>query len=81
MTRINIHEAKTHLSRYIDKVLEGETVIICRRNEPVAELRATPVVRKEPRPMGLGRGLVHMDDSFFDPLPDELLDLFEGKGE
>jgi antitoxin (DNA-binding transcriptional repressor) of toxin-antitoxin stability system len=53
---------------------------ICRGNEPVAEIRAIPAVGKEPRPMGVARWLVHMDESFLDPLPDELLDLFEGNG-
>lgn len=79
--RINVHEAKTHLSRYLDRVAEGETIIICRRNEPVAELRPTTHLRKEPRLLGLAKGQVHVPESFFDPLPDDLLDRFEGKGE
>ena len=81
MIRINVHEAKTHLSRYLERVAEGETIIICRRNEPVAELRPTTHQRQEPRPIGLAKGQVHVPDSFFDPLPDDLLDRFEGKGE
>ena len=40
MIKVNIHEAKTHLSRYIDQVEHGDVVVVCRHNRPVAELRA-----------------------------------------
>ena len=80
MTRINVAEAKTHLSRYLERVERGETVVICRRNVPVAELRAVPRERTDPRPIGLMKGEFAIPDSFFEPLPDDLLDLFEGKG-
>ena len=40
MIKVNIQEAKTHLSRYIDQVEQGAVVIVCRHNQPVAELRA-----------------------------------------
>ncbi len=50
MLRVDIHEAKTHLYRYVDDVERGEIVVICRHNKPVAELRLItvepPVVRK-----------------------------------
>ena len=44
MTKLNVHEAKTHLSEYLDRLERGEedVVTICRRNEPIAELRALP---------------------------------------
>ena len=45
MIRVNVHEAKTHLSRYLERVAEGESVVICKRNIPVAELR--PIVQPE----------------------------------
>lgn len=38
MTRVNIHEAKTHLSRYVKRVVKGKTIVVCLRNVPVAEL-------------------------------------------
>ena len=79
MIRINVHEAKVHLSRYLDQVQAGERVVICRRNVPIAELRAIGEARTEPRPIGLARGKVSVPGSFFEPLPDELLDLFEGR--
>ena len=42
MIRVNVAEAKAHLSRYLESVERGETVVLCRRNVPVAEIRALP---------------------------------------
>ncbi len=81
MTRITVAQARAHLSRYLARVAEGETFVICRGDEPVAELRPTTRQRKEPRPLGLAKGQVHLPDSFFDPLPDDLVSRFEGEGE
>jgi len=52
MTTINVHEAKTHFSHYLDEVAKGETFILCKRNKPVAEIR--PIVARvaEKRPIG-----------------------------
>ena len=80
MKSINVHEAKTHLSEYLAQVEAGETVVICRRNKPVAELRPVAPERKTPRPIGLAEGQVKILPEFFEPLDDELLNLFEGKG-
>lgn len=79
MTTVNVHEAKAHLSEYLARVEAGETVVICRRNKPIAQIKALPQPRKQP-PMGLAKGEVTLHPSFFDPLDDELLKLFEGKG-
>ncbi len=79
MIRINVHEAKTHLSRYLERVEAGEVVVLCRRNVPVAEIRPLPSERTEPRPIGLHRGRFAVPDSFFEPLPEELLEAFEGR--
>jgi antitoxin (DNA-binding transcriptional repressor) of toxin-antitoxin stability system len=57
----------------------GERVLICKRNRPVAELHAVESARTAPRPIGLGRGQVTVPPAFFDPLPEEMLDAFEGK--
>jgi antitoxin (DNA-binding transcriptional repressor) of toxin-antitoxin stability system len=80
MKTVNVNEAKAHLSEYLAQVEAGETVVICRRNKPVAELRQLTPVRTEPRPIGLAKGTGHVPPEFFEPLDDELLDLFEGKG-
>ena len=58
MKMVNIHEVKAKLSEYLDVVAQGETVIICNRNQPVAELRAVAKKRTEPWPIGLGRGTI-----------------------
>jgi antitoxin (DNA-binding transcriptional repressor) of toxin-antitoxin stability system len=76
MLKTNIYDFKTHLSQYLSKVKEGEIVEICERNVPVAILRAIEQVDSEPRPMGLAKGLVEIKEDFFNPLPDELLNLF-----
>ena len=75
---LNMQEAKTHLSRHIAGLKAGDRIILCRRNRPVAEIRPLEGGTDEPRPVGLGRGLAEVPDSFFDPLPDDVLDAFEG---
>lgn len=81
MIRLNIHEAKTHLSSYLARLEAGETIVLCRRNKPLAEIRGLKQARTEPRPMGLAKGKVHIDDAFFEPLPDAILDAFEGRSD
>lgn len=71
MIRLNIHEARAHLSRYLARVAAGETVVICNRNVPVAELRPLPGRRTRRRPIGLARGVLVVPPSFFEPLPEE----------
>ena len=72
---VNVHEAKARLSELLDLLEKGETVIICRRNRPVAELRLY-CDRYEPRPIGLCPELAPLDDAFFEPLPAEWMDAF-----
>lgn len=79
MRIINIHEAKTHLSRLAEEVAAGEEVIVAKAGKPVMKL--TPLVSvQKPRKFGLLKGKIRMADDFGAPLPDELLDAFEGKG-
>ena len=79
MKRVNVHEAKTHLSRLLDDVESGETIIVCRRNVPVAELRPRRHRPGGPRPIGLERGRLRVPDEFFEPLPDDLIASFSGE--
>ena len=74
---VNIHEAKTHLSRLLQRVAEGEEVIIARAGVPVAKL-VLIVVKKNVRPLGFARGEIWVADDFNAPLPDDLLAAFEG---
>ena len=80
MIRINIHEAKTQLSRYLARVQEeGVTIQICRRNVPIAEIRALPARSDTPRKLGQLKGRFEVPESFFEPLSEELLSAFEGQ--
>lgn len=77
MKSVNIQEAKTHLSRHLRRVRQGETLIICDRNTPVAELRPLAPSRGPKRPLGVLRGsVVQMAESFNDPLSDEEMAAF-----
>ena len=79
MIRLNIHEVKTHLSRYLAKLARGETILLCKRNIPIAEIRPLPKRRKGKRPIGLAKGKFKVPPEFFEPLPAELLDAFNGQ--
>lgn len=76
MTTVSVHEAKTHLSRLIERVLAGEEVVIARNKEPVVRLVREGPPKKKPL-LGALKGKVKfdLDDGFFDPLPDEYLGL------
>ena len=72
MEQINIHTAKTQLSRLI---AEGKEVVIARYGHPVARLVPIKPLQKDRQP-GTAKGKVKMTDSFFDPLPDNVLNEF-----
>lgn len=78
MKMVNIHDVKARLSEYLDLVNKGERVLICRRNEPVAELRPWAMPRTTPRPLG-GTDLA-VPDAFFTSLPDDEVEGFYGEG-
>ncbi len=78
MIKVNIHEAKTHLSRYLARLEKGEKILLCRRNVPIAEIRPLPAERTKPRPLGLAKGLFKVPEEFFEPLPDGLEKAFRG---
>ena len=79
MIILNMHEAKTHLSRYIKELEKGEKILLCRRNKPIAEI--IPVEKKpvKERPIGLAKGEFTVPQSFFDELPQNLLKYFSGE--
>ena len=80
MATITIHEAKTHLSKLIARAEAGEDIVIARGKEPV--IRLVPLAASQkPRVPGRLKGLEPLPDSFFfDPLPEEELRLWEGRG-
>jgi prevent-host-death family protein len=80
MIQVNIYEIKAKLSEYLDRVARGDKVVIYRHNKPIAELRAVEETVTEPRPIGPlpGRPLFQVPASFFDPLPEAELELWDG---
>lgn len=72
---VNIHEAKTHLSRLLNRVAAGEEIIISKAGKPIAKL--TPVRERGPRRFGIDAGVFEVPDDFDAALPDEMLRLFE----
>jgi len=73
MNSVNIQEAKTHLSRYARRVKAGETIILCERNKPIAEIRPLPKAKRKVR-LGLYEGQFVVPDGFNAPLTE-----FEGE--
>ena len=72
---VNIHEAKTHLSKLLERVADGEEIVIAKAGKPVAKLVA--IASKRPRfQFGSAKGEFVVPDDFNDPLPKEVEDLF-----
>jgi prevent-host-death family protein len=80
MIRVNVHDAKTHFSKYLEAAEKGETVVVCRRNVPIAEIRAVQSRRRRP-PLSKPTDGFHVPASFFDELPDDILRAFYGEDE
>lgn len=74
----NVHDARTHLSRLLDRVAEGEEVIIAKSGRPVAKLVR---VAFEPRKPGRLKGRIRIGPDFDEPLPEEILTAFRGEAE
>ncbi|MGQ0733866.1 MAG: type II toxin-antitoxin system Phd/YefM family antitoxin [Acidobacteriota bacterium] len=72
---VNIHEAKTHLSRLLERVAHGEDIIIAKAGTPIARL--VPIASDRRRPLGLDVGRVVIAPDFDAPLPDDVLRDFE----
>ncbi len=79
---VNVHEAKTQLSKLLDRAHEGEEIILAKAGKPYARLVPLTPLRPEPPIFGSLAGVVPpIDDSvFFDPLPEEELLAWEGGG-
>jgi prevent-host-death family protein len=76
MAEVNVHEAKTHLSRLLRRVQAGEEIVIARGGVAIAKL--VPVERRVARVLGEDRGRFEVPDDFDAPLPEDVLDTFEG---
>ena len=73
--KVNIHEAKTHLSRLLERVAMGEEVIIAKAGTPVAKLVPIKQTNRGFK-FGSAKGKMVIADDFNDPLPKEIEDLF-----
>jgi prevent-host-death family protein len=78
MKKVNTHEAKTQLSRLLRRVAAGEEITIANRGVPVARL-VPLTANKVQRTLGIFRGEFSVPDDFDAPLPEDLLNLFEGR--
>jgi prevent-host-death family protein len=73
---VNMHQAKTSLSRLVERALAGEEVVIARNGEPL--VRLVPVPKKtKPRVPGRGKGQIWIAPDCFDPMSEEELNLWE----
>lgn len=78
MITVNIHEAKTNLSKLLNLVIEGQEVVIAKAGKPIAVIK--PIEEKKPiRKPGCLKGKLHIPPDFDDPLPDEILKYFNGE--
>lgn len=77
-TQVNMHEAKTHLSRLVDRAAAGEEIVIARAGRPAARLVPLSAARP-PRQPGYWEGKGHIHDDFDDPLPAEIEAAFRGE--
>jgi len=76
MSQVNVHEAKTHLSKLLTRVAAGEEIVISKAGKPVARLVPWKQNAKQRTP-GLDNGLFTVPDDFDSPLPREILDSFD----
>jgi prevent-host-death family protein len=74
---VNTHEAKTQLSRLLRRVVAGDEITIANRGVPVARL--VPVSKQPKRKLGAYGDTIRIADDFDAPLPDDVLDAFEGR--
>ena len=75
---VSVYDAKTNLSRLLDRAARGEEVVITRHGRPIAKLVSVTPARK-PRKLGALKGKIRISKDFDAPLPDDVLDAFEAK--
>jgi prevent-host-death family protein len=79
MAVVTVHAAKTNLSQLLERAEAGEEIIIARGTTPVARL--VPIAPKPTRQFGLFAGQITVGPEFFEPLPEDELRLWEGRGD
>lgn len=78
MKQVNMHEAKTNLSRLVDEASEGHVIVLAKAGKPVAKLVPIDEPRK-PRKPGFMKGKIRVAKDFDAPLPPDVLETFEGE--
>lgn len=78
MQIVNIHEAKTHLSRFLERVARGEEIVIAKNGKPIGKL--VPI-SQDPRRSGRLKGKIVMRPDFDEPLPESMQRALRGEGE
>ena len=78
-TVVKMHEAKTNLSSLVARALAGEDIVIARGDKPQVKLVPVEDESKKPRVPGALKGKISIPDSFFDPMSEEELKLWEGE--
>ncbi len=78
MIQLNIHDAKTNLSKYLNDLTEDEPILLCKRNVPIAKIVGLNKKALKKRAIGLAKGDFIVPDDFLEPLPDDILKGFEG---
>ncbi len=77
MRSINMHEAKTNLSRIAEEVAAGEEIIVAKAGKP--KMRLVPIEgKRKNRQLGLLKGKIHVSPDFDTPLPQNIIDEFNG---
>lgn len=74
--QVNIHEAKTNLSKLILKVIQGEEVIISKAGNPIVKVVRIEHQKNKKRELNHAKNMVNIPKAFFDPLPDDILEGF-----
>lgn len=77
MQTVNIHEAKTQFSRYVDQAEAGEEIVIARAGKPVARLVALANITHRPRKLGLGKKQFTFPENFDSVVATEIVSMFE----
>lgn len=78
MQTVNIHEAKTHLSRFVDQAAAGEEILIARAGKPIARLIGLAEADLKPRTLGLGKGKFTLPNDFSSLHDETIQGMFEG---
>jgi prevent-host-death family protein len=78
MVQVSVEEIQRDLAAYLQRVEAGETVVIVRAGQPVAEMKPVALGTKPLRPFGLGAGEFTVPEDFDAPLPEDIMNAFEG---